>query len=217
MYKQRKNFLSYEVPSAETKKAEAKKILSSIFETSAMAALDSIYQAKEFDKAQRVSLAQDLPFSQPGIPAAAQNLAPVSDTLLTVGKLPTEGDTVVVGIKKPIHVVFRDDSQATPQLAENTAVMEDDILAPIEDAPVAVKQSLEDYDFLDSAPPLDLSSELQNTVVSRSQGMMSNVQMASQLAPSVLHKGDKIQGIENDPDGWSVVGLDNDIGMSMLS
>jgi hypothetical protein len=49
MYKPRNNFLSYQVPSADAKKAEAKKILSSLLESSALDALDSLYQPKEFD------------------------------------------------------------------------------------------------------------------------------------------------------------------------
>jgi hypothetical protein len=214
MYKQRKNFLSYQVPSADSKKAEAKKILSSILESSAIAALDSLYQPKEFDQSQRVA-PKELPFSQP---AAASNLEPVSDTLLTVGKLPTEGGAVVIGVKKPIQVVFKDES-ATNSLKEDITIVEDDVLAPVEEAPIEVQKKLEDedYDCLESAPPLDLSSDLQNTVLQRGQGMITSVQMSNNvLSPAAMQTGDRIKGIEDDIEGYSVVGLDNDIGMNML-
>ena len=215
MYKQRTKFLSYQVPSADSKKAEAKKILSSILESSAIAALDSLYQPKEFDQSQRVA-PKELPFSQP---AAASNLEPVSDTLLTVGKLPTEGGAVVIGVKKPIQVVFKDESATANPLKEDIAIVEDDVLAPVEEAPVEVQKKLEDedYDCLDSAPPLDLSSDLQNTVLQRGQGMITSVQMSNNiLAPAAMQTGDRIKGIEDDIEGYSVVGLDNDIGMNML-
>jgi hypothetical protein len=214
MYKQRKNFLSYQVPSVDAKKAEAKKILSSILESSTIADLDSLYQSKEFDQSKRVD-PKDLPFSQP----AASNLEPVSDTLLTVGKLPTEGGTVVIGVKKPVQVIFKDESATNPLKEDITIVEDDDVLAPVEEAPIEVQKKLEDedYDCLDSAPPLDLSSDLQNTILQRGQGMITSVQKSNNiLAPVAMQTRDHIKGIEDDIEGYSVVGLDNDIGMNML-
>ena len=211
MYKPRKNFLSYQVPSAEFKKAEAKKILSSLLETSALDALDKLYQPKEFDASKRVATTE-LPFDPS---SAANNLEPVSDTLLTVGKLPTEQDTVVIGVKKPIQVVFKDDSYATKPLKEDLTVVDDDVIAPIETAPVEVQKEMEEYDCLDSAPPLDLSSDLQNTVMQRGQGMMTSVRLNNATVPT-MQNGDRIKSVEDDIEGYSVVGLDNDIGMNML-
>jgi hypothetical protein len=200
------------VPSADAKKAEAKKILSSLLESSALDALDSLYQPKEFDATKRIAPAE-LPFDPS---TAANNLAPVSDTLLTVGKLPNEPDTVVIGVKKPIQVVFKDDSYATKPLKEEVAVV-DDILAPVETAPVEVQKEIEDYDCLNSAPPLDLSSDLQNTVMQRGQGMITSVQISNAgIMPATMQTGDRIKGVEDDIEGYSVVGLDNDIGMNML-
>lgn len=201
MYKPRKNFLSYEVPSADSKKAEAKRILSSMFETLSVDELNKLYQPKEVNKVPDVKpIAMDTP-------VAATQLQPVSDTLVTVGKLPMEDDQVVVDVKKPVKVVFRDSTGTN--IRENAAVLDDEVISQ-EDAPE------EDYDFLQSAPPLDLSSELQNTVLARGQGMMPSVQVTPGMVLPVSHKGEAIKSVEDDPEGLSVVGLDNDIGMNML-
>lgn len=203
MYKPRKNFLDYSVPSVEHKKAEAKKILSSLFEKFSVDELNSLYQPEEPVKAQAAPT--PLKMDQP---AAAGNLQPVSDTLITVGKLPfDDDDRVVVDVKKPIKVVFRDSTggQENP-LKEETAILDEP----------EVKE--DPYDFLSSAPPLDLSADLQNVVASKGQGMMGNIQITpgfalqKETAPGM----DAIQSIEDDPYGMSVVGLDNDIGMNML-
>ena len=58
-----------------------------------------------------------------------------------------------------------------------------------------------------------------------SQGMMPNIMinptinvMSDKPLGSItpMHKGDRIQKIEDDLDGLSVVGLDNDIGSRLL-
>lgn len=203
MYKPRKNFLSYEVPSAESKKAEAKQILSSMFEALSVDELNSLYQPTEVSKTVATKpVAMDTP-------AAATKLQPVSDTLITVGKLPMEDDQVVVDVKKPVKVVFRDSTGTN--IRENAAVLDDEVVAPSEET-----SDDESYDFLQSAPPLDLTSDLQNTVLARGQGMMPSVQITPGMALPTSHKGEDIKSVEEDPEGFSVVGLDNDIGMNML-
>lgn len=176
----RKNFLQYEVSSAESKKADAKKILSDIMETLSLPQLNALYQNKEVIDTQ-VKPTKDVPLTTS---VAASNLKPVSDTLAVMGTLPGEDDKIVIGLKKPLQVVFRDDSEEA-----------------VDDAAIT-----ESYDFLDSAPPLDLSNDF---VQGRPQ---------SPRPPSVnSSQPNQIRSIEEDIEGYSVVGMDNDIGMNMLS
>lgn len=196
MYKPRKNFLSYEVPSAEAKKADAKKILSSIFEALSVEELNALYQPTDS------KITRPMEPVQMSAAAPADQLLPVSDTLITVGKLPMEDDQIVVDVKKPVKVVFRDSSN-TSNTTDSTAPMAED-----NDA----------YDFLESAPPMDLSSDLTDTVISRGQGMMGSVKITPgglSVKPDAV-RSDGIKPVEEDIEGFSVVGLDNTIGMDML-
>ena len=75
-----------------------------------------------------------------------------------------------------------------------------------------------EYDPLEELPPLDLSADMMDAINKASQGMMPNIMinptinvMSDKPLGSItpMHKGDRIQKIEDDLDGLSLVGFSN--------
>lgn len=85
------------------------------------------------------------------------------------------------------------------------------------------------YDPLAHLPPLDLSDDVQAAVANAQQGMMPNIRVMPTDMEQIQALRDgpigtvktvgvpsRIKGIEEDPYGLSVVGLDNDIALRMM-
>lgn len=115
-------------------------------------------------------------------------------------------------------------------IQEGAKVVDDKVVISLDKS----KRASEDvYDPLESAPPLDLSNDesdniegedrinqLLDIVKSNSGGIMPNVvAISGQPLPTdrVLIKQDNIRSVEEDPEGFSVVGMDNDIGSMMMA
>jgi hypothetical protein len=92
-----------------------------------------------------------------------------------------------------------------------------------------VDEDDKDYDPLALLPPLDLSNDVQKAVSDAQQGMMPNIRVLPTDIEQiqVLRDGpigtvkyasvpSTIKGIEEDPYGLSVVGLENDLALKMM-
>lgn len=246
MPKTRKNFLSYDLPNSESKRDEARKILSSVFENLGGGELNALYKP-EAPTPSTVLKHTILPFDQIG-KVPLQPMTPVPTALASMEKFPGE-DKIQINTKKPIKVVFKDDSGQFPpeqlpgEIQENASVVDDKVIIPIdfhsESSEDSDKEDSKDYDFLSSAPPLDLSEDpfkedspnkqLTDLVTARAQGMMpSVVAVSGQPLPTDMVRipkpsspkkftRDAVRSIEEDPSGLSIVDMDMDIGTAMLA
>lgn len=177
--KPRNNFFSYVNSDISQYKLFLYKLRSELSEGLSVEELNTLYQHDDLGKKKD-------PTAQINIdtPAHLSHLEPVSDTLATMEKLPTE-DKLVISLKKPLKVLFKTKEESKePQQEE---------------------QVTEAYDFLVAAPPLDLSSDTNAAI---KQGIKSPILESS--GP------ENIQKVEDDIDGLSVVGINNDIGISLL-
>lgn len=237
----RKNFSIY-ANTHNDLRIEAKKILSSIFETLSVEELDSLYtptEVKPNEVKPEVSLKHTvLPFTSQE-PIINQPLSPIPADMATVGKIAGQ-DKLEIATKKPIKVVFKDASGAplnTNDMMEGAEIIDGKVVISVPKS----KECEQDYDFLSSAPPLDLTSDpdagssvieeppveikaLTDIVKAASDGMMPTVVAISgqplptdrvRIAPHQVSK-DAIRPIEEDPEGFSVVGMDNDIGVDFM-
>ena len=266
MYVQRKNFNLLDVPSANKKKAEAKKILSSIMEVSSLEALNNLYQDKEVPKDHILNQ----PTSTQTVPSRElkfTSLSAAGDDEAQIKK--AYDDTLVLGVadkrnNKPYKVIFTElpnENEVATEMTEATEVLEDEVLVPMEFAPEEVQKDSKneeetesdeekikehdeeeatesdeekikehdeeggedevgegEYDPLEELPPLDLSADMMDAINKASQGMMPNIMinptinvMSDKPLGSItpMHKGDRIQKIEDDLDGLSLVGFSN--------
>ena len=266
MYVQRKNFNLLDVPSANKKKAEAKKILSSIMEVTSLEALNNLYQDKEVPKDHILNQ----PTSTQTVPSRElkfTSLSAAGDDEAQIKKV--YDDTLVLGVadkrnNKPYKVIFTElpnENEVATEMTEATEVLEDEVLVPMEFAPEEVQKDSKneeetesdeekikehdeeeatesdeekikehdeeggedevgegEYDPLEELPPLDLSADMMDAINKASQGMMPNIMinptinvMSDKPLGSItpMHKGDRIQKIEDDLDGLSLVGFSN--------
>lgn len=229
-----KSFLSY----TDSDIKEIKKLKSIVLEALSIDQLNAIYSPKEAPTHVPIAASAVLPFNQQTLPIA--QMQPVADTLASMEKFPGL-DKIQIKVKKPIKVVFQDDSQTSKTSSEPVASVEERSgtvmagmaeSATVEDEKVIINldstenAESDDYDFLSSAPQLDLTSdiqELEDIVRDNSQGMMPSVQTVSNMTPNpkpmsrpIVVKHDSIRSIEEDPDGWSVIGMENDFGSVKL-
>ena len=247
MYKQRKNFFSSYTPAAELKKIEAKKILSSMFEGLDTATLTSLYQNEEEPKENK--------FNPPSVPQIDPSSVEIkfedpNNRTATQQELQKVYDSTVVS-GKPFKITFSDIAPAKPientiddPLREETEMLEDEVLVPMEYAPEETKEHEEkekseedkekeepeedeekEYDFMSELPKLDLSADMLDAINKAGQGMMGTVMINPTInvlkdgphSPVVpIHNGSKIKSIEDDLEGLSVAGLDNDIAFKLF-
>lgn len=225
------SFLKYAGSNDEALKKEAKKILASVFENLSVDELNSLYSKDDTKNNPNVVASKlqhtILPFDQFEQPSSV--MAPATD-VATMEKYPGE-DKIKIKVKKPINVVFQNTmTEPNSGIQEGAKVVDDKVVISLDKS----KRASEDvYDPLESAPPLDLSNDesdniegedrinqLLDIVKSNSGGIMPNVvAISGQPLPTdrVLIKQDNIRSVEEDPEGFSVVGMDNDIGSMMMA
>ena len=231
------SFLSY--TNSDVK--EIKKLRNEVLEALSIEQLNAIYSPKEAPTHVPTVSSAILPFNQQTLPIA--QMQPVADTLASMEKFPGL-DKIQIKVKKPIKVVFQDDTQTSKTSSEPIAPVEERSgtvmagmaeSATVEDEKVIISldntndDSDDSYDFLSSAPKLDLTSdiqELEDIVRDNSQGMMPSVVTVSNMTPNIkpmsrsmrplIAEHDNIRSIEDDPDGWSVIGMSNDFGSVKL-
>lgn len=93
------------------------------------------------------------------------------------------------------------------------------------------KQDDKEYDMLANLPPLDLSNDIQKAVYNAQQGMMPTIRVSQtdaermealrdgpigSIKPVGKPSQHKILPIESDPEGLSVVGIDNDLALKFM-
>lgn len=225
----RKNFFNY--VGKDEAKIEAKRILASILETESLSTLNALYSPKEVQRPEEAAIALKhtiLPFDQIEQDPNRQ-LAPVADTVASMGSIPGEPNNIQLAVKQPVKVKIIDKSnKQTNTVSENAKVVDDKVIISLDK-----NKCEDDYDFLSSAPPLDLSNDVQDTeqseqikaltdlVQSSSDGMMPKVVAVSgQPLPTdrvFIANQETIKPIDEDPEGFSVVGMDNDIGIFMMA
>ena len=255
MYKQRKNFSTLDIPSADKKRLEAKQIFSSIMEALSVEQVNALYQQKQVPEENKYTPATTAP-NTPELKFDTLQAPATTDAELKK----TYDDTLVLGITKPYKVVFTDLAPSNPSaLKEDIEVemLDDEVLVPMEADKTKTKKEddkaeedsetaheeheenetkeeeekehedgeedetgNEDYNFLDSLPQLDLSSDMIDAVNKAGQGIVMinpnvTINVDSGKIPE-MHKGEKIKSVEDDLDGLSVVGLDNDLGMKLF-
>ncbi len=224
----RKNFFMY-IDKEETKR-EAKRIMASIFEAESLEALNALYSPKEVQKPEEVANTLKhtiLPFDQIELDPNKQ-LAPMSADVASIGSVPGEPTNLQLAVKQPVKVKIIDRSklQAT-NVTEGAKVVDGKVIISLDK-----NKCEDDYDFLSSAPPLDLSNDVRDTeqaeqikaltdlVQSSSGGMMPKVVAVSgQPLPTdrvFIANQETIKPIDEDPEGFSVVGMDNDIGIDFM-
>ena len=145
---------------------------------------------------------------------------------------------------QPIDPALQVMDPMSNQMREAVEVLEDEVLIPLDFAPEGIKEKLEaeededsdkdkkkdeddeDYDPLKELEPLDLSSDLQDIVQKAGQGMMPNVVMNNPTfnifkdgphgPVSPVTANNRVQRVEDDLEGLSMVGFENDIGSKLL-
>jgi len=231
MYRQRKNFGSLDIKIINKKK-EVTEIFSSIKEALSVEDLNRLYKnVKNLNNIPSSTNTNNLQTQQ--ITNNQQVSVLPADTLQNVASLDgidiqkdTTDNSTTMTVKKPLKVKFSgiaENPQGLPvikkdALGEEVEPIQDEVLASFEELPGNDKKTQE-YDILLAAPPLDLSNdEYLNTVKQHSQGMMPVV--IKQELPlnnvSIIPNKDNIMSFEEDPDGLSVVGLNNEIGIRFL-
>ena len=225
----RKNFFNY--VDKEDFKIEAKRILASLLETESLSTLNALYSPKEVQHPEDDAAALKhtiLPFDQIEQDPNKQ-LAPVSSTVASMGSIPGEPNNIQLAVKQPIKVKIIDKStKQTNAVSEGAKVIDDKVIVSLDKS-----ECEDDYDFLSSAPPLELSNDVQDTeqkeqlkaltdlVQASSGGMMPKVVAVSgQPLPTdrvFIANKETIKPIDEDPEGFSVVGMDNDIGAFMMA
>jgi len=243
MYKQRKNFSILDIPSLEKKKIEARKIFSSMFENLGIEDLNKLYQEKEVPKQNKYTPitatpnTPELKFDTLQNPSNmdAQLKKTYDDTLILGISKPYK--VVFTDLDQNKNNIPMGEEV---EMKKNEVPLEDEVLAPMDTEDEKVKEENEEdekeksdektenddevsdnYNFLAELPPLDLSADMKDAVEKGGQGMMPNVMINptfnvyNSQAPA-SHKGEKIKKIEDDLEGLSVAGLDNDIAFRLF-